>query len=339
MSDNTTTNGKPQSAEQRAFIAQVEEFRQARGWGDAELARKLSASETTWLRLRDGTYQGNVGKQVALLRKDMARLRADLGGAGGAIHATADLELIAEEAADLLAAARAGSENKLAWYLAPSGGGKSTAARELARRFGGLVITARQSWKESYFSACETIARALGVSGRLNGAKDAESAIIETLAADGEPRLLLLNEVEFFGTATLNLIKSLLNETPAALVIFALPEFYHQITKLGGIHAHQLQRRTRAVIVAERVTVQDAARFLAAAVPAVTLGAKDKPGDENARRCCEIMAEAANRFGRFDLLGRVAASLAADGADAPPNPADAERHCNLYLANFNLALK
>jgi type II secretory pathway predicted ATPase ExeA len=188
--------------------------------------------------------------------------------------------------------------NRLVVYLAPTGGGKSTLAHRLGELYpGGVVLAeATEPWRRSYFAAARDLARAAGVKEDLNGATQAQDALIEHLRTTRQR--VVIDEAHYLGPSTLNLLKAILNLTPSTVIVLAIPELWKRMESAAWKEAEQLKRRTAAKIEVPGLTAPDVGVFL-----------KDRlPGCESAKDWKGIVAdclEAANRFGLLDTLERV----------------------------------
>lgn len=325
-----------QTPEQRSIIQGIAEFQQQAGLSDSNFAKHLPCSSTTWSRLKGDNYKGNVDRKVTEVAKAAQAYREawqknQSRNQRRRFYEFTDFKAVFSAVRTAMGRGQLLEEDKLIVYCAPSGWGKSHLASELEDRYSAKVVTARQSWRTSYFSACASIARAVGVREDFKGAPHAEEALIAHLT--NHPCVIVLNEVEFFGRPTLNLIKTILNETGCSVVMLAIPEFFSSIKVLGGLHSAQLLRRCVAVISAGQITAAQAAKFLGEEF--------DVTGD--LRTACRSLAQAANvspsggpGYG-YKLLARVVESLAEEfDRSAPPCAEDVEKAITIYQQTLSL---
>jgi hypothetical protein len=184
-------------------------------------------------------------------------------------------------------------------FLAPTGGGKSTLARHLKSKIGRAhIISAAGSWRTSYFAVLSSILVTLGqkvpVSARL-----AEASLLKHL--NDNKLTLIFDEQDMFGRDALNLIRQLLNETRASVVMLMVPETWDRLVRHGGEYASQLCRRCSTVVKAPPLAQKDAMAFLKESLPDTPL--------EALKEAAKVLVSAANKFGGFSLLDNAAAAL------------------------------
>ena len=192
--------------------------------------------------------------------------------------------------------------DRLITFLADTGGGKTRLCGRLHEEEGAIVVQAREAWKTSYFNCLRDFCDAVGIDTRANSNKG--SMELEIVAALNKRRhILAVDEAEFFGAQSLNLIKLILNSTPSVVILCAIPEAFARWNRANWHEARQIRRRTHVLIHQELIHPSEAARFLVAS-----------PAKAVAREAAPLLAAAANQFGRFDLCKRVA-TLLKDGSD------------------------
>lgn len=305
---------------QRSVITEIAEWQESVGLTDKEFCRGSGdmISPTTWSRLRRGIYPGSIPTMMDIVSKHAKTRRESIEGdtrrhRSKVFHQFPIYDQLRDAVREVLTLADLGEEDKLVWYTAPSGWSKTTYGRKLQEEFGGWMITARESWKKSYFSALRSMCETIGVRppskksedkeststpGEWRTAPDAESALLEHLKR--KPGLFILNEVEDFGPPILNLIKSILNETGCAVLVLCVPEFFERITTRNTAWAKQLVRRTEAVLTPPAITGKMVETFLLerwTITLALAAGAKE-------------IAKEANTFGGFDFVTRINNHLA-----------------------------
>ncbi|MEO7933237.1 MAG: ATP-binding protein [Chthoniobacterales bacterium] len=202
------------------------------------------------------------------------------------------------------------TQNRLLVYLADSGGGKTAFLREAAARTGGLFIEARESWRDSYFSACVDLCRATGITENLPSSGAAEKALIEILKV--RKTVLLIDEGEYFGPKSINLIKLILNQTPTVVIICAIPELWNRIKRIAWMESLQIVRRTDHVETLTKIHPADVQKFM---------DQRELNLNGSSEASCKLIARHANEFGRYDLITRVADRL---GMEEPQHLSDVE---------------
>lgn len=327
---------KTQTPEQRSRIEQIASFQAITCLSDTEFSKHLPFSATTWNRLKGNTYEGDITKKVDEASQSAQVLQETWTKSREKEHVRKFYDFtifraVFQAVKTAKIRSLSGEEDKLIVYSAPSGWGKTHLAHELQSRLDAKIVTARQSWRRSYFSACKAIARSVGLQMPFRGAAEAEEALIDHLAL--HPSVIVLNEVEFFSRDILNLIKTILNETKCSVVMLTIPEFFASIKVLGGLHTDQLLRRCVAVLSNQVVTQGQAAKFLG----------EEFEVDDALKPALKSLAHAANHspsggpgYG-YKLLQRVVEHLAEEFTrDSPPSPADVEHAINVYQRTLSL---
>lgn len=274
----------------------------------AFVQRHLTVSQTVWSRINSGNYPADVTSAFLKLEGNLRQIRierarnAKLTG-NRTFHAFTQQQSVIS-AVTTCKLKPADDPNRFVAYLAKTGGGKTALGRELKVMHDGILVEARESWRKSYFAALCDIALAAGVSEAdvSKGERAAETALLKRLNANR--RVLIVDEGEYFGPRTINLVKLILNQSPTVVVVLAIPELFERWQKAAWLEAQQINRRAEAIVELELVTPEEVQRFLAGRV---TLN-----GD--AKQVGGLIAKAANEFGAYDLVTRVATQLVTDEA-------------------------
>lgn len=283
-------------------VKALESHRLRLGLNDSQFAQRLRVSPASWSTMRDGTYAAQ--NKTPMLERfeaalaqlaDQAAVSAVRGPRGGVVE-------LRHIRAAVRAVKRAAGEprNRLVVYLSRTGGGKSTLAQHLAATYldSCVVVQATETWRDSYYAALLTVARALGITEGIGSARAAELAVIDALAL--APRILVVDEAHHGGKAALNLLKLILNVCPETRVVaLAIPQLWDRMQQANAQEAAQLRSRTCAKITVPDVGPEDCAAFLAAKMP----GYSALNGDE--KQAVAAACDAANRFGLFDTLQRL----------------------------------
>jgi hypothetical protein len=291
-------------------------------------ARYLSYSGSAWNRMKSALKPDSAGGYFAMVgdaRKVFVNLQSSLMllKRGEAMRRKAETGTY-HELPPFAAVFKAidecrekkGDPNRLIVFLAETGGGKSKLGERItvSRKFVGIVVEARQSWKKSEWNALTQIAEAAGLNTRtLYSKKMLEDGVVDFF--NKHDAVLFIDEAEYFGPDVINLIKFLLNESSVTIVVAALPEAYarwNDPAKRSWHEAKQLKRRTHAIVrgpggdgkagkSAIRITPEQAQKFLEGC---------NLNGSMNQARA--MAAKAANEFGAYDFLTRLATELRND---------------------------
>jgi hypothetical protein len=283
---------------QRAVLDELSAIQASLDLGDSEFAKKhLTVSATTWYRIRKGDYGANADQAFVKLACNLQQYRiesaktAKLVG-GRPWHALPQQQSVI----DAVTSAKLKDESdpdRLVVFLAETGGGKTALGRQLKLRHDGILVEATESWRDSYFAALADIAEVAGVDADdLDAGKHvAERALLRRLNANR--RVLIIDEGEYFGPRTINLVKLLLNKTPTVVVILAIPSLYARWQQRAWDESKQINRRAEAIVDGGLVTPDDVRLFVA-----------ERFGGAEPSVCAPI-AKAANQFGRFDTVVQI----------------------------------
>jgi DNA transposition AAA+ family ATPase len=262
---------------------------------------KLSVSETVWYRIKNGKYQADDHSRV--LRK----LTADLSGIieadsmVGSIKRKRILPLsYVTEARDALNMAFAEERNRIVIVLADTGGGKTTIAKSIERDFSTRtsMVEATETWRNSYLAGIQDISRACGIPEPKNNTRVAQEDLITELRKN--PRIIIIDEGNYFGAASLNLVKTIVNQTKSIVVILAMPKLWKTITFARNEEARQLRNRAAAILEFNKVKLADVRLAMKAAVP----NWSSLNGSSDA--AAKTITEAANSFGLWNTVFSVA---------------------------------
>lgn len=186
------------------------------------------------------------------------------------------------------------------------GGGKTALGRQLKIQHNGILVEGRESWRRSYLAALCDIATAAEVR-EIDTLKRAGEHALETaliLKFNANRRVLIIDEGEYFGPRTINLVKLILNQSPTVVVILAIPQLYDWWQRAAWEQAKQINRRAEAVVVCLTVLPEDVQAFLGGTGIVIEAGQNQKPG-QALQEACKLIAAAANEFGAFDTVSRI----------------------------------
>lgn len=233
---------------EKAVIARLTELQGTQS--DRTFTRRwlVSVSETTWFRIKRGEYKRKGNDALLKIANDLARLEDHLiitqQGGGHEILPLLHIRLGIAAVRQAFGQVR----NRLVIILAETGGGKTTIAQAIAEEYPGACATAQASepWRSSYMAALQSIADGCGIGALPPSTRKAESALISYLKQN--PRLIVIDEGNYFGPATLNLVKLILNLTQSTVAILALPVFWDGLVRTARQEAQQLRNRTAAIL-------------------------------------------------------------------------------------------
>lgn len=289
--------------------------------------RWLSCTGSSWGRILQGKYHaGDPARMLEKLELDLAGLERHRAAATAA--RASDIAGISLVTMGMAAVDRAFGESRdrLVAVLAPTGGGKTTFARALALKHQGMVqVEASETWRTSYLAACHALLRALGVATLPGGTRAAESLLLQILKAS--PKLIVVDEAHYFGPATINLVKAVLNQTASTVVLLSIPELWERMKRSAWEESEQLRSRTCAMVRCEELPARDVAMVFAK-----RFGSR-VTGHEEAREMVEAIRAEANRFGLMATVARILAEIEADLEEGEgPTPEGVLKACGVVAA-------
>lgn len=292
---------------------------------DAQFAKRwLTCSASSWSRIKAGSYHAaDPARMADKLEGSLAALEDARASGAGSIDDIVPLRLIRQ---GIAAVKRAFGEprDRLVVVLAATGGGKTTLARAISETYHGRVISAEASetWRSSYLAATHALMRAAGIRDLPHSTRLAEVALIDHLRA--APRLIVIDEAHYFGPATINLVKAILNQTSSAVVLLAIPALWERTKQAAWDEAEQLRSRTCALVRAEEVDQHDIDSYLRHRLN----GSWTSLPDSDRSSAISLVGATANRFGRLATVARVAAELEVEIGDRAATTSDIDAAIN-----------
>lgn len=123
--------------------------------------------------------------------------------------------------------------------LADSGAGKTTAGRELTKRYGSRILWSEASvvWGDSPITMAGELLRSLGIRQLPNSL----AGRMDMLVARLQSRVCtIIDEAHHMGPRCLNLLKTLVNQTPGEFVLLALPTLWRRMESQSYEEVRQL---------------------------------------------------------------------------------------------------
>jgi energy-coupling factor transporter ATP-binding protein EcfA2 len=132
--------------------------------------------------------------------------------------------------------------NRLVIIEGPSGSGKTTAARCLAEKYGSKIILteADETWKDNKNAMLAGILRSLRVREIPPSCEARKTKLIERL--NDSPVCLLIDEAHHLGPATLNLVKTILNQTRCQIIFLCIETLFKKLECSAYEEAKQLTK-------------------------------------------------------------------------------------------------
>lgn len=297
------------------LVDELVEMQTSLNMSDDQFARQyLDYSRNQWCKIRLKTYKlKDLGPLESALERNLRKAR-EINAARSkstrqqwfewdimrAIRVTIANCMIREEPVRLIP------------VVGPTGAGKSVILDRVRIEYGAHVIQAKESWRTNYMSALLDILYGCGVTGKIFRCGDAEKLLIEYLKA--KPRIIAIDEGNYFGSKTINLLKLILNESRTVVVMGSTPAHFNNMRRYWDDY-DQLQRRIACIYRVDFVHPSEVQDFLTASGISLAI----EPAKAAAR-----IAKAANAFGLYGMVSRVMAVLidAAQGGDLGPDEID-----------------
>jgi DNA transposition AAA+ family ATPase len=262
-------------------------------------------SHGRWSKIREDKYNGDVDGSIEELRTAITRMEVHLAKATSEKHIFSALgnyhvlPLFQAIEGALQEAMTERGQNRLVFCVLPTGGGKTATCGYLHAKYDAKVIhAAMPSYRRSSMPFLKDLIRALG--HKAPHSKTAAEDDVLRLFTQSDNGVLCIDEGNNFGAEAIDTLKAILNRTKWAVVFFTTPEHFSNMFSWYWENSNQLLRRAVAVIETPPMTASDVRPFIE------PLGFHG--GD--LRQACELIADAANQFGHFDLIVRVAKRLA-----------------------------
>jgi hypothetical protein len=290
-----------------ALARQIRTWQEARSYSDNELLRRMPGlgSTKTYTRLLKGdTAELDLERWLAEYRAVWALIESLAGR-------EADEEALYDDLSTVVALRRALVEileersiRRVVLLEGESGLGKSSSLTLLQRRYGQriLVVEATSIWGDNPHALLE----ALGVREQ---AASREARLRQVVAKLREHRTALaIDEAHHLGPACLNALKTLINQTPSEVLLFALPTLWRRLER----GAYEEVRQLLGNRLAERIKVGelragDIGKLLSRRLPAV----------EVTRPALERLGEEARARGNLSFVAAVCRRLAQTEHEGP----------------------
>lgn len=214
-------------------------------------------------------------------------------------------------------------ERRIVVYVAPTGGGKSRLIEELRLAHELSLVRANETWRKSYYYALCGVCR--GLSTNLDEYKTPSNTLVareQMLGAMNGLGLVAIDEGNYFGTHSLNLVKDMVNDTAWTVLLCTTPQGWKDAQR----YAHefgQLRRRIFSVYEYEPLSADEVGRWLTP----LNLGAIHQ-------QACVAVSDAAREFGAIDMVNRVAEKIADSTGTGHPSMGDIESAITLVKAEL-----
>jgi DNA transposition AAA+ family ATPase len=195
--------------------------------------------------------------------------------------------------------------NRYVHMQGPQGSGKTTAARMLQAKYGARIVIceATEIWKENMNAALGGILMALAVKEPPISVAEKFNRLVKEL---NETRVcLVIDEAHHLGPKTLNLVKSLLNQTPGEFVLLAMGTLWMKLEGKAYAEAWQLTKNR----LSERIRLDGVETVDVARMASRRLGLTD----EASHKALAVAARQNGNLAFVKLVCRKAKKLAGRG--------------------------
>lgn len=283
----------------------------AEGANDTAWCRRYPGlgSTKTYKLIQRGDISGLDTARWLLDYRAVAALLDTLDGGEQAEPLYDDLTPVLALKAALAGAMRESSNRRLIILLGEPGTGKTSAARLAGDRYGVRVVRAEadETWKDSAGAMLSGLLRTLGA-GEIPPAHADRLANLITRLRQSRTALVI-DEAHHLGPRTLNLVKTLINQTPGEFVFLCLPTLWRRLETTAYDECRQLTtNRLFERIALDGVSRQDAARLIERRIPGIN-GA--------AIQAAELTRHDARKRGGLAWVAAVCAQAQRLAADTP----------------------
>jgi hypothetical protein len=304
-----------------ALVERVERHQAALKLNDSQFVaryRRHLSSVDSWGRRLKARKWDELGKSLNKWDKRLTAFVSELDG-GASVETFFEKLPIArygQQVFEVLQGTR--SDRRCAMLVATYGCGKTVTLRHLSAKHPATTayLRANETWKNSPMQIASGMARALGV-GEQSSAANTFLAVLEHLKAN--PITLLIDEFHEGGVLLMKLVKTIIDESMAKVVIATYPTALKRLQAASNealAEAQQLLGRTMKPIR------MDWARGLRREDVEIYL--REATGlDGDAKRLAEALTPVINRGGSYRCLAD-AVDLARINADADEVELDAE---------------
>lgn len=256
----------PNKTDLVALAKRVHEHQTAEGLTDTALLKKFPqlGSTKTFKRILAGDLaELDVERWMLEFQQALALIDALAGATNETEPLFDDLTAPARLRVAVLDAMKETGNARLVILQGPSGSGKTCAAALLAQRFGSRVVLAHanETWKDSMMSMLGGLLAALGVTAPPGSTAERLQLVIARL--NGVRVCLIVDEAHHLGPRTLNLVKTLINDTPGEFVLLAMGTLFKRLEMSAYEEARQLtQNRLAERVKLDGLVESDVAKYL-----------------------------------------------------------------------------
>lgn len=227
------------------IAAQIRDYQSGRGLSDNELCRRyagLGSTKTYTLCLRGETAELDEERWTLEYQAVLNLIEIERQNFDDACPPYDDLKHMTLSRLAVTDAMQEKGNNRLVIIEGQPGTGKTTAGRYIAARFGRKVVWAEvdECWKDSLSAMTGGLLIALNQPDIPVGADARKRKLIDLLKQT--PCCLVLDEAHHLGPRTLNLVKSLINQTECQFVWLAIPPLLRRLESNAYEEARQLTR-------------------------------------------------------------------------------------------------
>ena len=261
--------------------------------GDFVRIVRFDYSGSAWGKMKCGNFNGNISNAVSAIKRALAFAQQNrvIEAEGATIMFD---HVIDAGAACQIAKSNAGrnDEHRIIFVVGAAGSGKTGTLKYLHEKFGGDFVNAHPDWKKSYMSSLTEFAQGIGITTSFHRVHQLQTAILDDLQV--RPRLIAIDEANYFCAEMLDFIKAICNETHCILALGTLPS---DLRRLNATHNHEMRQVIRRAVAIIKIPQVDSDMVIA--VHAARYAALALNGHALA------VANLANEYHRMDTVIRV----------------------------------
>ncbi len=251
MATNDTEENPSEKAQQKelASLAQtIRDYQKKREWSDTQLCKRFGGvgSTKTFTKILSGDFKEVDLERWLLEYRSVVNLIAAEGAADSWDERNFDdLSTCSRLRVSFLDVMNVRGNNRLIIVEGASGSGKSKAARMLAAKYGRRVLLgeADATWR-SENTMLGGLLRLIGKKDIPSGTNDRKELLITELNL--RRVCLCIDEAHHLAPASLNMLKTLINQTPGEFILFGLGTLLRRLETNAYYEALQLTRNRMA---------------------------------------------------------------------------------------------
>jgi type II secretory pathway predicted ATPase ExeA len=241
-----TTNLTTAQAQLLDVAKKIRDFQTGKGWSDSELMRKIPAigSTRSFTRILSGEFDSeNTTERWLMEYRAIVNVIDAMKAGDDNDELYDDLTPAALLRVAFVDAMNERGLTRLIIVEGQPGSGKTASRMMLCQKFGARVVgvEANSTWKDSPGAMLKGISDAIGIKLSSTSAYGKLDDVLKALRCQ---RIgLCIDEAHHLGPVTLNLVKTIINQSPGEVVLLAMSTLWQNLeTKAAYLEAQQLTK-------------------------------------------------------------------------------------------------